>query len=66
MITRWAVKWLTNALKNDRDFWYAYQANIAVCFQDEVRRHGIKIESDVLHDLSNRAANNFLKIWTKK
>ena len=49
MITRWAVKWLTNALKNDRDFWYAYQANIAVCFQDEVRRHGIKIESDVLH-----------------
>ena len=66
MFVKLAVMILTNALRKDRELWWAYQSNIAICFQDEVNRDGPKIPKDKLYAISNRAANNFLRIWTRK
>lgn len=65
MLVKLAVKILTNAIRKDDNLWRAYQSNIAGCFQDEINRDGPKIPSDVLHTVSNRAAINFLRMWTR-
>lgn len=66
MLVKWAVKILTNALRKDDELWFAYQSSIAVCFQDEINRDGPKMNENDLHIASNRAANNFLRMWTRR
>ena len=57
---------LKEALKNDKELYYAYQANIAVQFQDEYARNEKKYKnrSDI-HEISNKAAKNFLNLLIK-
>ena len=57
---------LKKALKNDKELYYAYQANIAVQFQDEFARNKKKYKNrhDV-HEISNVAAKNFLNLLIK-
>ncbi len=59
-----AIKVLTKALETDEDYFYGWQANIAMAFQDEYYREkekgkGYFNKTDV-HRISNNAATNFL------
>lgn len=45
----------------DREYFYAWQANLAVCFQDECARNKIGPRKKI-HGVSNAAAFNFLKM----
>jgi len=75
MFTKWlekrkvkkAVKTLTKALVKDEDLWLAYKANIAVCFQDEIRKVNpyTTIGKANIHAVSNHAAQAFLTLWTR-
>jgi hypothetical protein len=72
-----AVKTLTMAIKEDPQFYIAYQANIAMAFVDEARNNNfIKeytgnttwfeyIAEDDLHQLANQAAKRFLDLWCR-
>lgn len=63
-----AVNSLTKALKEDKEFFYAYQANIAMQFKDEFHRIAgkpgevIHVNSDDVHEIANTAAINFLNL----
>ena len=71
-ITMWAVQWITSRLRKDKDWYNAYQSNIAMAFYDEAKRSGIvntKQEGDEktsIHKIANRAATNFMDMWIKK
>jgi len=57
---------LTEALENDEELFYAYQANIAMAFFDEHRRNPKKYKNiKDIHEIANNAAKNFLNIWIK-
>jgi hypothetical protein len=59
-----AVKIVTNAIKNDAELFYAYQANIAVQFQDAFARNTKRYKNrHDIHAISNEAAKNFLNLW---
>lgn len=58
-----AVKVLTKALREDKEFYCSYQANIAMAFKDEYARSGGK---ENIHELANRAADNFMQLWIKE
>jgi hypothetical protein len=60
MTTQKAVDHLTKELKADMGYFYAWQANIAMAFQDECVREGIRFPQ--LHKISNDAAINFLNM----
>jgi len=65
-----AVERLREALKEDPDYFYSWQANIAVQFQDEMRRAEVlnkiqPISQSMLHAVSNMAAENFLNLLIK-
>ena len=65
-----AVKVLTTAIKNDKDFRESYKANIAMAFKDEVDRYFTRnktnrLNRERLHILANKAADNFLNLWCK-
>jgi len=70
MITKLAVTWLTWQLRKDKDFWRSYQANIAMAFFDAFNQAQEKSDKGIepldLHTVSNEAANNFMKLWTRK
>lgn len=51
-------------LRKDPQLFYAYQANIAMSFQDECAKAGYKFPD--LHAISNQAAVNFLNLWIKR
>jgi hypothetical protein len=55
-----AVNTLTNALKDDKELYEAYQANIAMSFYDAARDAGFK--PDNLHTIANDGADRFLKL----
>jgi len=58
-----AVKILLTALKNDEDYYYSYQANIAMAFKDEYDRNNKKYKNRKdIHDIANQAAINFLNL----
>lgn len=62
-----ALDVLCKALKEDEELYYGYQANIAVQFQDEMRKYEEKykiqpISHEGLHTISNEAAKNFLNL----
>ena len=62
-----AVKVLTKALKEDEGFYYSYQANIAVQFQDKwkmaVEDNGVIEANKHIGAISNNAAKAFLDLW---
>lgn len=69
------LKVVTEEIKNDPELYYAYQANIAMAFKDEMERsglhspnpenHSILVTRQMLHEIANQAANNFLDLWIK-
>ncbi|MCP3685393.1 MAG: hypothetical protein GY861_22305 [bacterium] len=60
-----AVRILTKAIKEDPDFYYSYQANIAVAFQDEAERQNSEDPFEKIYSISNEAAKNFLDLWCR-
>lgn len=57
------IEKLVKALKHDRGLYYAYQANIAVQFQDEYARSKKRYKNrNDIHKISNKAAKNFLNL----
>ena len=61
---------LQKALKKDKDFYYSYQANIAMAIKDEYywykKRHNKKyMNSSDLHEICNQGAKNFLNLLIK-
>lgn len=55
-----AVKVLAKALRRDKDFYFAYQSNIAMAFIDE----GSAISHpEVLSEVANKAAKRFLDLF---
>ncbi len=57
------TKQLIKALKNDPGVYYAWQANIAMAFVDEMRRSASRRPAyKDLHKIANDAAKHFLNI----
>lgn len=57
-----AVETLTKALKEDPEYYYGWQANIAMQVQDEyTRKWGNETPVDI-HAISNEAAKRFLDL----
>jgi hypothetical protein len=66
-----AVKTLSKALRNDPDYFRAYQANIAMQFKDEYYRKKVAkkygyINNEDVHQIANTAATSFLELLIKK
>ena len=64
-----AVRTLCKALRNDPDFFNAYQANIAMQFKDEysIKRKGKNyLNNDDIHEIANDAATSFLNLLIRK
>lgn len=55
-----AISMLAKRLNEDPGYYYGWQANIAVCFQDEAAKVGLP--ADIVHTISNEAAKNFLNM----
>ena len=69
MLLKLAVKYLSYHLRKDKDFWYAYQSNIAMTIFDNFHRYfplTTEKKSPTLLEFCNICANDFLTIWTKK
>ena len=71
-----AINILIEELRKDQSegsYYYSWQANIAVSFQDEFWRSFaekddelfMKIDSSFIHTISNNAAKNFLDLLIK-
>lgn len=64
------MKVITDAIKNDEGYRIGWQANIAMSFVDEFRRtldeNSDVISYEMLHDISNRAANNFIDLLIRE
>ena len=60
---------LRKALATDEGYFYSWQANIAVQFQDEWQRSanggGLPCTAEQIHKISNDAAKNFLNLLIK-
>jgi len=60
---------IADEIKLDKQLWYAFQANIAIQFQDHYRHYKRitnkkYLNSQDIHKISNDAAHTFLNIWT--
>lgn len=59
------IKKLVKNLKTDKDYFYAWQSNIAIQFADEYYRKNKKYKNRKdIHDIANQAAINFLNLLT--
>jgi len=55
------IERLQKELKKDKNYFYAWQSNIAMAFIDEFRREAKRGPSyKELHKIANNAAKNFL------
>jgi hypothetical protein len=61
-----AAETLCKALREDQGYYYSYQANIAVAFQDEAYRQKSRDSRKKLHEISNQAAKNFLNLLIRE
>lgn len=62
------VQQVTTQIKADPELYYAYQANIAMAFVDEMGREsekGMTHNRERTHKIANQAAKNFLDLWCK-
>lgn len=71
MIISKALALVTSALNEDPEYFYLWQANIAVQFQDAIYRSKKKHKKKYLnrqdiHKASNEAAMEFLKLLCRK
>ena len=58
---------ITEAIRNDSELYYGYQANIAMAFVDEYDRCSKKYKNRMdIHDIASKAAKNFLDLWIRK
>lgn len=61
-----AMEVVTNELKNDLDYRRSWEANIAMAFKDTwswtLKENSDCVPSEMIHDISNRAARHFLAI----
>ena len=55
-----ALAIIVKYLQNDKSYYIAWQSNIAMAFQDEMHRKGYRLPD--LHEIANKAADNFLKL----
>lgn len=58
-------------LKKDADYYYAWQANIAMAFKDQYSKEAVKVAHSELweldiHKIANQAAKNFLDLLIKE
>ncbi len=63
--TQQAVEHLQKALKEDPDYYYGWQANIAMGFKDEYAKHtalGHHIDGETIHEIANDGAKRFLDL----
>ena len=60
-----AVKILGKALKKNKDFFYGWQSNIAVCMEDEAYKQKSRDSRQKIHEISNKGAINFLNMLIK-
>jgi len=56
-------------VRNDKDLWHGFKANIAMAFYDYARQYQKDIETNCLnesdlHEIANEAAEHFLRLWT--
>lgn len=60
------IEKLVKTLKNDKELFYAYQANIAMQFKDEYARNKkpYKNKKDI-HVIASNAAKEFLDLFIK-
>lgn len=65
------IQELIKNLKEDKELYYAYQANIAMAFKDEFNKAYekqdnkgaiIQLEGLDIHEIANQAAKNFLDL----
>lgn len=65
-----AVSVLRKELKSQSDYRYTWQANIAIQFKDEwqrvVEKYGLPCTPEHIHEISNKAADNFLTLLEKE
>lgn len=63
-----AVKTLCQVLREDPDSYRAWKDNIVMAFKDQWREtmevNSDVIDFDTLHEISNKAADRFLKLLT--
>ena len=62
---------LCKMLREDQDFYYSWQSNIAMSFKDAFSRRATEYEqkafgSDLIHAIANEAAMNFLDLFIKE
>lgn len=57
-----AMGTLRERLKADKDYYYGWQANIAMAYQDQALRSGTRDSVRTLQSVSNEAAKNFLNM----
>jgi Tfp pilus assembly protein PilF len=58
-----AVKDLSKALREDPEYFYSWQSNIAMAYMDEFNKKPQKyFKQEELHEIANTAAKTFLNI----
>lgn len=63
---KFSIKNLIEKLKNEPDYYYGWQSNIAMAFKDEFSRNKKKYKnSQDVHEIANQAAINFLNLLMK-
>lgn len=61
-----AMDVVTKALREDPGYYIGWQANIAMAFIDEYKRRlGMERTTEILHEIANQAAKNFLDLLKK-
>ncbi len=62
-----ALKVVKEAIAEDKELRYAYQANIAMAFYDAYRNDKNKSKKlSVILKIANEVADNFLTLWCKE
>jgi len=59
------IKTLIKHLKKNKDYYYSWQANIAMAFRDEYdkqKRIKKNLNSSDIHEIANNGAKNFLNL----
>lgn len=67
--TQQAVEHLQKALREDPEYYYGWQANIAMGFKDEYHKRtalGHHIDGQTIHEIANDGARRFLDILLLK
>lgn len=60
-----AIDKFIEELRKDPEYFNGWQANIAISFQDELSRYRHhNINNHDVHEITNNAAKNFLKLLT--